>query len=216
MKCHVNTEPDKNPVETNCDKPNDQFCGHINTDDKIIRKCMPAEYEGMAVEPGVCRKACESTTCFCNTDNCNNMCSAIERDAVAREGDDRPTPFGPLCIVTMYVANCTVTGGEPGNDTNPTDTSKANDTNPNPTDDSAGATGEDGPQPTDDSAKTSDEDGPQPTEVSAGSTGEDGSKPTGGSVEEKSTGKAATNSGRSGRTNTVSTVSSVYPFGNLV
>ena len=143
---------------------------------------MPKDADGETYTAGKCKNFVPTIVCVCDTDNCNHECSAVNCEAFE----------GPVCD-----ANCTAPEGGPGkNDTNPTDTTNANDTNPNPTDDSAGATSEDGPQPTDDNSVATGEGGPQPTKDSNGATGVgDSSGATDEQEKQETTGQAATGSG---------------------
>jgi len=72
LKCHVN-EKGAEPKETEC-KAEETYCMFEKHADGTKRQCSPEVAN--AKHGCVKMEAMKSTTCFCQTDNCNNMCKA--------------------------------------------------------------------------------------------------------------------------------------------
>ena len=150
MKCHVNDKGDE-PVETSCEDPNDKFCMYEKFGEMISRACMSNKDDrDDPINPG-CKESITTTTCYCNTDNCNHACTAKD----CKEGS------GPADPKTCE-ADCKAPGEE----------------DPKTTKDSAAATGEDDQKTTEDSAAATGDDDQKTSKDTDVATEEDDQKTT--------------------------------------
>ena len=88
LTCHVNEEGDE-AKPTTCETPNDQFCAHIHVNNVVTRKCSDGGGETMDMTDK-CIKTPGETTCYCNTDNCNEKCTANECSPMIAQASEKP------------------------------------------------------------------------------------------------------------------------------
>jgi len=197
LECQVQHN-DKEPQTKDCTAG--EVCSYTLMHDRdpkdpipIDRGCISIKNDDQRFVMGKCLIRFVATYCTCDTDNCNNNCSADNCKRRFKFDPDKEYPdarqlnewFDEDCD-----ANCTASEiGQEKNDSTPTDATTTNKTKPTSKDDDAQSTSEDGSQPTEDGTAATGEGGPQPTEDRSGATEEDAEET------QTPTGKPSTNSG---------------------
>ena len=103
LKCHVN-QGGNDPVETTCEAPNNKFCVHNVVEGVGIRACAGDKYSA-GYGPITAKIGCQieefrkTTTCFCNTDNCNHECKSH------CESEQDPTNGPPMAETSAPAAS---------------------------------------------------------------------------------------------------------------
>jgi len=153
LKCHVN-EKGAEPKEETCKTGEDVWCHHSEDKNGVVRKCKGKKDDlGWNIIEG-CMKtkefkiggkiAPETTTCACNSDNCNNICIAGDNcTVIGLPENDIPQGYPKDFKFEECDIKCQAQGGGQGTDPKATEQSGGATGKPDSgTAESGGATGE--------------------------------------------------------------------------
>jgi len=153
LKCHVN-EKGAEPKEETCKTGEDEWCNYSENKDGVIRKCKGKKDDiGWEIKEGCIktkefkiggRVVPETTTCACNSNNCNNNCIAGDKCTEVTVPEDKiPQGLPKDFKYEQCDSKCQAEGGGQGTDSKATEQSGGATGKPESgTGESGGATGE--------------------------------------------------------------------------